>query len=73
MSSTIGCMKMYRVFPLDGNDHVAGAPWILECEDDREATSFAEELVHPYPSIEIWDGARRVCTMIFDNASGASD
>jgi hypothetical protein len=52
-------MPDYRVYPVDKNDHVLGAPNVVTCDSDQEAIEKARPLVNGH-DVELWQGARQV-------------
>ncbi len=51
-------MAHYRLYTLDGADHISGA-LDLDCADDAEAIGVAETR-HDGQAVELWNGARCV-------------
>jgi hypothetical protein len=51
-------MADYRAYRIE-NDHVAGVPIIITCDNDQDAIREAKKMVDGH-DIELWDGARFV-------------
>lgn len=52
-------MPAYRIYKLDGDNHINDLPKIVLHDSDAEAIEHAERLVDGH-DIEIWDGPRLV-------------
>jgi hypothetical protein len=62
----------YRCYILDAEDHILQA-YEIECRDDAQAESAAEDLLvrDPYHrSIEVWERARRITKLERDAVVG---
>ena len=46
-------MPLYRVFFIDGTDHISRPPEIIDCEDDETATATARKFVDGH-DVELW-------------------
>ena len=57
-------MTDYRFYLLDKRGKVFIPPTILKCRDDDEALAQGQVLIGEFFPIEIWDGGRRVGTLI---------
>ncbi|OSJ19638.1 hypothetical protein BST63_01890 [Bradyrhizobium canariense] len=55
-------MAEYRLYRVDHEGHIQGAPLIVSCEDDDAAIAEAKQYVDGV-SIEVWDRARRVARL----------
>src|SRR5262245_13118849 len=56
-------MGDYRVYTPDNSGKATGPPFIVQCEDDGAALTLAR-LVADDQTREIWEGARRVATIL---------
>ena len=56
-------MAEYRYFQLNGLGRVSAPAKVIQCRDDDEALSRGEALVEQWP-VEVWDGQRRVGTIL---------
>ena len=56
-------MTYYRFYSLDERGKVFVPPAVLQCSDDEDALVQGQTLVREHP-IEIWDGGRRVATLL---------
>ena len=52
-------MTDYRVFQRDQHGHLIAPPYVIRCEDDKEAVAQAAFLVAEN-AVEIWAGERLV-------------
>ena len=52
-------MAMYRVYQLDGAQHIKGPPAHLDCSDDDEAIAKSEAYLNGH-GVEIWQESRLV-------------
>jgi hypothetical protein len=55
-------MTEYRLYRVDEEGHIQGAPVIVSCEDDEAAIAEAKQYVDGV-AIEVWDRARRVAIL----------
>jgi hypothetical protein len=52
----------YRLYRVDEEGHIQGAPVIVSCDDDDAAVAQAKQYVDGV-AIEIWDRSRRVAVI----------
>jgi hypothetical protein len=52
-------MAAYRIYLIDGKNHISKPPQIIECEGDEAAIAEATQYLDGH-DLEIWDGARLV-------------
>jgi hypothetical protein len=53
-------MRCYRLMLRDGEGRLIGSKQI-ECGTDQQAVALASGQLASYASVEVWNGARRVC------------
>lgn len=52
-------MPLYRLYPIGKDGHVASAPEVVECLDDKAAVEEAKLRADGFP-VEIWELTRKV-------------
>lgn len=53
-------MRRYRIYPLNIASHIAAFGSDVDCADDREACTLAQEMLSGGGEAEVWQGARYV-------------